>query len=81
MIPACVVSQAASPSCASARSTSTYNQSRDIEAEMQQLIQARKNGQAPLPELKPKSAVSPCVDLTTCVHQCPCFNPAQTALR
>ena len=49
-----------SPSSALAKSASTYSQSRDLEAEMQQLIQSR---QAPLPEAEKKSAVSYCASL------------------
>ena len=60
-----VVLQVLSPFCEPARGASTYTQSQDVEAELQQLIQSRlKDGQAPLPELTPKSTVSPCAFLT-----------------
>lgn len=56
-----VALQALSPSSALAKTASTYSQSRDLEAEMQQLIQSR---QAPLPEAEKKSTVSHCNGLT-----------------
>ena len=60
-----IVLQVLSPFCEPARGASTYTQSQDVEAELQQLIQSRlKDGQAPLPELTPKSTVSPCAFLT-----------------
>jgi len=54
------VTQVMSPPCAFARSGSTLrDQSRDMEAEMQQLIQSRlKTGQSSLPELKLNSVIS-----------------------
>lgn len=66
-----VASQILSPICAPARgATSTYSQSQEVEAELQQLIQSRlKNGQAPLPELPQKSPVSPWAALMDLVSQ------------
>ncbi len=60
------VTQVMSPACAFARGGSTLrDQSRDMEAEMQQLIQSRlKTGQSSLPELKLNS-VSCCAKSTT----------------
>ncbi len=64
------VTQVISPACAFARGGSTLrDQSRDMEAEMQQLIQSRlKTGQSSLPELKLNS-VSSCAASTTHAYQ------------
>ena len=57
-----MVLQALTPLSAWARGSAALStQSRDMEAEMQKLIQSRvKEGQPPLPELKLRSGVSYC---------------------
>jgi len=66
-----VALQILSPFCGPARgASSTYSQSQEVEAELQQLIQSRlKTGQAPLPELAQKSPVSPWAALIDLVSQ------------
>ena len=66
------VTQVMSPACAFARGGSTLrDQSRDMEAEMQQLIQSRlKTGQSSLPELKLNSVIfcpKPTIDACQCL--------------
>ena len=68
------VTQVMSPACAFARGGSTLrDQSRDMEAEMQQLIQSRlKTGQSSLPELKLNS-VNFCAKSTADACQMPAW--------